>query len=103
MSIYSDTEIPTVFYTPEHPNSDELSMLIDNSENIVYISASNNGTEVMHMCVPRSDIIIGIAKRTISVNLFSSDGAFTIYVKELEVITDGQDPTEGLDIREEYH
>lgn len=101
MSIYSDTEIPTVYYTPENPNENELSMLIDNSENIVYISASNNDTEVMHMCVPRSDILIGIGKRSISVNLFSSDGAFTFYVKELEVITDSdQDPTEGLDIRE---
>lgn len=100
MSIYSDTEIPTVFYTPKNPNKNELSMLIDNSENIVYISASNNDTEVMHMCVPRSDILIGIAKRTILVDLFSSDGAFTFYVKELEVITNGQDPTEGLDIKE---
>lgn len=100
MSIYSDTEIPTVYYTPEDPNENELSMLIDNSENIVYISASNNDAEVMHMCVPRSDITIRIGKCSISVRLFTFDGALTFYVKELEVITDGHDPTEGLDIRE---
>lgn len=102
MSIYSDTEIPTVYYTPENPNDDELVMSIDNTENVVYVSASNNDTIVMLTCALRSDIIIGIAERSIRVDLLPpNNGATTFYVKELEVIgATGHDPTEGLDVRE---
>lgn len=101
MSIYSDTENPIVYFTPENPNDDELVMSIDNTENAVYITASNNDTTVMHTSALRSDIIIGVAEHIIRVDLLPPNGATTFYVKELEVIgaTD-HDPTEGLDVRE---